>query len=126
MFDMLKTAALSAMIGLGAITALPAAAQADSLYLGFGDHYDGGRFGVQFGGDRGHYRDRDYYGGRDYYHERRTCTPGEAVRKAWRIGLRNPRVVDVDRRTIDVVGRRHGDRVRVTFARWGDCRIVRI
>ena len=32
----------------------------------------------------------------------------------------------VDRRTIDVVGRSHGDRVRVTFARHGNCRIVRI
>ena len=60
MFDMLKTAALSAMIGLGAITALPAAAQADSLYLSFGDRYDGGRFGIQLGGDSAYYRDRDY------------------------------------------------------------------
>jgi hypothetical protein len=118
MFDMLKTAALSAMIGLGAITALPAAAQADSLRFSFGDRHDGGRIGIQIGGDRAHYR--------DFYRDRRSCTPGEAVRKARRIGLRNPRVVDVDRRTIDVVGRSHGDRVRVTFARRGNCRIVSI
>ena len=119
MFDMLKTAALSAMIGLGAITALPAAAQADSAGISFGDRHDGVRFGIQFG-DRGYWRDRDFY------RDRRTCSPGEAVQKARRIGLRNPRVIDVDRRTIDVVGRSHGDRVRVTFARHGNCRIVRI
>ena len=109
MFDMLKTAALSAMIGLGAITALPAAAQADSAGFGFGDRHDGVRFGIQFGGDRGYWRDRDFYG------DRRTCSPGEAVQKARRIGLRNPRVVDVDRRTIDVVGRDIGMTHQIQF-----------
>ena len=116
MFDMLKTAALSAMIGLGAITALPAAAQAGSLDFSFGERHDGGRVGIYIGSD-------DY----DYRHRRpfmRTCSPGEALEKAWRIGLRHPRVVDVDRHTIDVVGRRHGERVRMTFARQGNCSIL--
>lgn len=125
MLNMLKTAALSAMIGLGAITALPAAAQADSLHFSFGDRYDG-RVGVHFGGG---YDDRDYLDRRDYRDYRpyrRICTPGEALEKARRIGLRRARVVDVDRRTIDVVGRRHGDRIRVTFARRGNCRILHI
>jgi hypothetical protein len=122
MFDMLKTAALSTMIGLGAITALPAAAQADSLHFSFGDRHDGGRIGIQFGSDRYDYRGWDD----DDYRDRRTCSPDEALRKARRIGLRRARVVDVDRRTIDVVGRDRGDRVRVTFGRRGNCPILHI
>ena len=35
MFNKFRTAALSAMIGLGAIAAMPAAAQADGLYLNY-------------------------------------------------------------------------------------------
>jgi len=119
MLTMLKTAALSALIGLGAIAAVPAAAQADSLHFSFGD----GRIGIQ-AGRYDNYDRYDRYDRRDRRDWRRTCSPGEAVHKARRIGLRNPRVVDVDRRTIDVVGRSRGDRVRVTFARTGNCRIV--
>ena len=105
----------TAMIGLGAIASVPSAAQADSLHFSFGD----GVIGIQ----AGRYDNYDRYDRRDW---RRTCSPGEALHKARRIGLRNARVVDVDRRTIDVVGRSRGDRVRVTFARTGNCRIVRM
>jgi hypothetical protein len=119
MFATLKTAALSAMIGLGAIAAMPAAAQADGVYLNFGGRHDNARVGVYFGdGDRGDYR----------YHRRhhvRACTAGRALDKAERLGIRRARVVDVDRRSIDVVGRKHGDRVRVTFGRAPNCPIVR-
>ena len=112
MFSTLKTAALSAMIGLGAIVALPAAAQADSLYLNFGGHHGAG-VGVHIGGDR------------TYYRPARICTPNRAVNKAERLGLRRARVVDVNRRTIKVSGRQHRDRVTVTFGRHGNCPIVR-
>lgn len=57
------------------------------------------------------YRDRSRY-------EDRGCTPDRALWKASRMGLRNPRVVDMDRRTIDVRGRdRYGDRTTITFGR---------
>ena len=40
MFNTIKTAALSALIGLGALAAMPATAQADGLYLNFGGRQD--------------------------------------------------------------------------------------
>jgi hypothetical protein len=119
MITKLKTAALSALIGLGAIAAVPAAAQAEGLYLNFGGGYHNSGAGFYVGDD-------DYR--RDYRHDRRYnrfCTPNRALNKAERLGIRRARVVDVDRRTIDVVGRKHGDRVRVTFARAPHCPIVR-
>lgn len=46
------------------------------------------------------------------------CTPGRAMDKAERMGLRRVRVADVSRRTIEVQGRkRNGERVYVTFSR---------
>ena len=117
MLNMLRTAAISVMIGLGAITSLPTAATAGSFDFSFGDRYDTGRVGIHVGSDHYDYRRRPFM---------RTCSPGDALEKAWRIGLRHARVVDVDRHTIDVVGRSHGERIRVTFARQGYCRILNI
>ena len=100
----------------------PPTAQAEGLYLNFGSgHHSGVGVGVQFGGDRYDYRD-------DYRYDRRhdrACTPNRALDKAERLGLRRARVVDVDRRTIKVAGRKYGDRVRMTFARAPNCPIVR-
>lgn len=119
MYKMIKTAALSAMLGLGALAAVPATAQADSFHFSFGGH--GGPRGSVHIGD-GH---RDY---RDYRrHDRhvRGCSNERALNKAARMGIRYARVVDSDRRTVDVRGRRHGDRVTVTFARSPSCPVVR-
>lgn len=119
MFAKLKTAALSALIGLGTLAAIPATAQADSLYLNYGSH-NGVGIGVQFGD----YDRRDY---RDYRRDRhvRGCSPHRAVDKAARYGVRRAHVVDVDRRTITVAGRKWGERVRMTFGRAPHCPIVR-
>ena len=119
MFNTLKTAVLSAMIGLGTLSAMPATAQADGLYLNLGGRHDSARAGVYLGdADRIHYR-------RDRYHRHhRVCTPGRALDKAERIGLRHARVVDVDRRTIEVRGHKRGHRVNVTFGRSPSCPIV--
>lgn len=116
MFDKLKTFALSAMIGLGGLAAVPAAAQADSLYLNLGGHNDA-RFGVYIG-------DRD---ARHYRWDRRPerCTPQRALNKAERIGLRRVQLRHVGRNTISVSGRDRGDRVVVTFGRGRHCPIVR-
>lgn len=61
----------------------------------------------------------DCYGRRGAYEARsRGCTEDRALRKAARMGIRNARVIDVDRRSIEVRGRdRRGDRVHVTFGR---------
>ena len=118
MFSKLKTVALSTMIGLGAIAAMPAAAQAEGIYLNFGGGYHNAGAGVHYGGDNR----RDYR--RDRRHNR-VCTPDRALDKAGRLGLRRAHVVDVGRRTIQVSGRKFGERVRVTFGRAPNCPIVR-
>jgi hypothetical protein len=126
MLTKLKTVALSALIGLGTLAAIPASAQAEGVYLNYGSgHHNGVGIGVQIGDyDRVDYRDyrRDR---RDFRHNRRDCTPNRAVDKAERYGVRRARVVDVDRRTITVSGRKWGDRVRMTFGRSPNCPVVR-
>jgi hypothetical protein len=124
MFDKLKTIALSAMIGLGGLAAIPAAAQADSLYLNLGGHNDA-RFGVYVGDrDARHYR-WDRHRPDDRWGHRARCTPERALNKAERIGLRRVAIRDVTRNTISVSGRDRGDRVVVTFGRGRHCPIVR-
>ncbi len=123
MFSKLRTAALSAMLGLGVFAALPTGAQADGLYLNFGG---GGQAGAGFymgGGDRLDYRHHRYhrYDRRDY----RACTPQRAVNKAERFGVRRAHVVHVNRHAIKVAGRKHGGRVLITIGRAPNCPIVR-
>jgi len=124
MLNTLKTAAIAALIGLSTLGAMPA--QADSLYLGLGDRHNDSRFGLYLGDNdrayrRDHYRDYQY---RDEYRSERRCSPERALYKAQRMGIRRARIADVSRRTIDVVGRQHGDRVRVTFARAPRCPVI--
>lgn len=118
MFKTIKTAALSAVLGLGALAALPATAQADSIYLGFGGGHN--RPGVEFfvGGSSGH----AYRPGR--HHVRRDCSPRRAVRKASRMGLRDAYVRNNNPNRIRVEGRKRGERVRVTFARAPGCPVI--
>ena len=120
MLTKFKTAALSALIGLGTLAAIPATAQAEGLYLNYGS---GHRSGVGIDYDRDDYRDY-----RDYRHDRRhyrACTPNRAVNKAERYGVRRAHVVDVNRRTITVAGRKWGERIRMTFGRSPNCPVVR-
>jgi hypothetical protein len=116
MFNMIKTVALSALVGLGTLAAIPA--HADSLYLGFGNNQDP-RFGVYSGDDDGYYR-RDWRRDRDW----RGCSPERALDKAERMGLHRARIVDMSRRTVKVVGRQYGDRVVVVFANERGCPII--
>lgn len=128
----IRTAALSAVIGLGALAALPAAAQADSFYFGITPH--GPSAGVVV--DQGHsYRpgpnpwdrgrwDRDR---RDRWDRGwdRGCSAGEALRKADRMGIDRVRVTRETPRSITVSGRSHGRYVAVSFARSPSCPIIR-
>lgn len=123
MLNTVKTMALSALIGFGALAAVPVAAQADGIYLNFGrqnDHrvgvYDGDRGGVRYV-----HRDRDRRWDRD---GRGFCSPGRALDKADRMGLRRARIVDAGRHTVRVAGFKFGTRVTVVFRNdWG-CPIV--
>ncbi|MBA3446973.1 MAG: hypothetical protein H0T56_05100 [Pseudaminobacter sp.] len=131
MFKTLKNAGLSALIAIGTLAAIPATAQADGLYLNFGGNNDA-RVGVYVGDNapKWHRRDRrdDRWERRDdrweRRHNRRGCSAERALNKAERIGLRRARIVDIDRRTITVRGRKYGDRVTVTFAKARNCPIV--
>lgn len=124
MLTKIKALALSALIGLGGLAAIPATAQADNLYLGFGN--GGAQFGMDINDGRGWDDGRGWNDDRRYPNRGwRACTPQRAVDKAWRMGLRNPRVVDVDRRTIEVRGQKRGNRVYVTFARAPNCPVIR-
>jgi hypothetical protein len=127
MFRKIQAAALSALLGLGALTAAPATAQADGIYFSFGG---GDARGGVFIGDRDRYDRFDRHGRHDRYgrHHRprqAACTPRDAVDKAYRMGLRNVRVVDASRNTIRVVGRTRWDRQTVLFARAPHCPVIR-
>lgn len=113
---MAKTAALAALLGVGALAWAPAVAHADGVYLNFGRHHDP-RFGIYTGDrdDRRNWR-------RDRHH--RSCTARQALGKARHMGLRRARVVDEGRRTIKVSGRKYNDRVVVVFRRARGCPIV--
>jgi hypothetical protein len=117
MFNTIKTAALSGLIGLGTLAAMPA--HADSIYLGFGNNNEP-RVGVYSGDDQG-YR-RDYR--RDDRGWRRSCSPDRALDKAERMGLHRARIVDIDRRTVKVAGRQYGDRVVIVFANERGCPVI--
>lgn len=116
MFNTIKTATLSALIGLGTLAAVPA--HADSIYLGFGNDSEP-RVGVYNGDDDGYRpeppRDRDW---------RRSCSPERAVDKAERMGLRRARLIDINRRTVKVAGRQYGDRVVIVFANERGCPVL--
>ena len=114
MFNTIKVATLSALVGLGTLATVPA--HADSLYLGFGDRHDP-RFGIYTGDD-------DDYGRRDWRRDRRGCSPDRALDKAERMGLYRVRIVDINRRTVKVAGRQDGDRVVVVFANERGCPVI--
>lgn len=123
MFSTIKTAAFSALVAVTALSGLTAGAHADSLYYRFSGDGDS-RAGITIGDNDGpredgrrHRRDRDRW--------ERACTPDRALDKAERMGIRRARIVDVDRRTIEVSGRRFGDRVLVVFARAPNCPVIR-
>lgn len=132
MFTLIRTVALSALVGFGALASMPAPAMAQSggIYLGFGSGNQGPSIGFHFN-DRGRhdYRDnrrwgRDHNRGRDY--RGGFCSPREAVYKASRMGLRNARVVGSNHRVVRVEGHRHGPRYyQMTFANARNCPVLR-
>lgn len=119
MFNKIRTIALSAVIGLGTLAAVPATAQADSFYFGIspngpslGFHSDSSRRWGQ------HQRPR---------HLRRSwdrCSPRDALRKADRMGVHRAYVRSANHRAIRIGGRKHGHLVAITFAKAPNCPVV--
>lgn len=116
MFSKIRNIALSAVLGLGTLAALPATAQADSFYFGIGPH--GPRAGVIV--DEGYSYRR---GGRHW--DRRGCSAREALRKADRMGINRAYVRSQNRNVIRVSGRSRGHRVNVVFANAPRCPVIR-
>ena len=119
MFSKIKIAALSAVVGLGALAAAPATAQADSFYFGispagpsFGFHSGSGRH------DRGPGRHWDRPG-------RSHCDARDALRKASRMGINRTYVRGENRNTIRIGGRDRGRNVTVVFAKAPNCPVIR-
>lgn len=119
MLKMIKTAVLSALIGLGGLAAIPATAQADGLYLNF----NGGGAGVGLHiGDR--YGRHDWRADRHDWRRDRGCSARTALNKAERMGLRRARIVDTSRRTVKVAGRKFNHRQMIVFANRAGCPIA--
>ncbi|MCV0397655.1 MAG: hypothetical protein K5872_17595 [Rhizobiaceae bacterium] len=120
MFSKVKAAALSALIALGGIAAVPATAQADGFFFGVGPS-GGVHVGVH-SGPRRHYGSmpRRHYG-RPYA---RICTPRAAVAKAASMGVRHARVRSVNYHVIRVRGHDWRGPVLMRFARAPGCPLV--
>ena len=115
MFSKIRTAALSAVLGLGALAAVPATAQADSFYFGISP--SGPSFGFSSGPSRNWDRPRHW--------QRDSCSTREALRKADRMGINRTYVRSENRNTIRVGGRSRGRAVTVVFAKAPNCPIIR-
>jgi hypothetical protein len=112
MFRIFTKAALAALIGLGAMSAIPATASAND-------------FGVRIevAGPRHHYDDRRH--SNDRYYRGPMCSNRLALQKAARTGLRGARIVARSPRAVVIEGRRHHRHDRMVFANNRGCPIVR-
>ena len=117
MFNVLRTAAIAGLIGAAGLA--PAPVRADGIYVEF--HHDHIRYGI-FDRDRGRFHTP--YGYDDDYVRIRRCTPERALYKAYAMGVHHARIDYVSERKIGVVGRLHGDRVYLTFARVPSCQFL--
>lgn len=127
MKKLVKTAILSAIVGLGVMAAAPSSASAEPVGI-FWSAQDAA-FGFYFGESArpawrhgyGHGR-RDW---RDRRYRRAYCSTGYALRKAERLGFHRPRISRITYRTISVKGHVHGRHAYVRFARAPYCPIAR-
>ncbi|MDF1600088.1 hypothetical protein PZ895_09885 [Mesorhizobium sp. YIM 152430] len=122
----MKKFAVLGLLAACVLTSLPAGAQ-DRGYYGLGG---GQRPGAEFfapdrGRDRGPERwNRGGYRDRDEWRGRGGCSPRDALRKADRMGIRRAEIVDVGRRSIEIIGRSRGERVWVVFGRAPHCPLI--
>jgi len=120
MIKIIRTAALAAIVGLGALAALPANAEASNASFSFGIASSNGAFSVQFGnpGPRYHRSHRRHQ-------QVSYCTDRRAFHKARDMGLRNIRIARSSHRSVEVRGWSHRrGHTAITFARAPHCPIV--
>ena len=123
MFQKIKIAALSAVLGLGTLAAVPSTALANSFYFGITPH--GPSAGVVIDQGHSYRRGPDRRGPDRHWGGYRGCSAQEAVHKAQRMGIRRAHVRSENRRTIHVGGRSRGHYVTVVFANAPRCPVIR-
>lgn len=124
MFNKIKIAALSAVVGLGALAAVPATAQADSFYFGISPA--GPSFGFQSGPRHPGWDRGDHRPGRGWDRPSRNyCDARDALRKADRMGINRTYVRGENRNVIRIGGKSRGRNVTVVFAKAPNCPIIR-
>ncbi|MGY6710654.1 MAG: hypothetical protein ACXIVF_20220 [Rhizobiaceae bacterium] len=120
MFKTIRTATLAAVLGLGALAAMPASAEASNASFSFGIASPDGAFSVQFGnpGPRYHRSHRRH-------HQVSHCTDRSAIHKARDMGLRNARIARSSHRSVEVRGWSHRrGHTAITFARAPHCPVI--
>lgn len=121
MFKFIRTAALAAIMGVGALAALPASAEASSASFSFGIASPDGAFSVQFGNPGPRY----YHGGHPRHRQASYCSDRRAVSKARDMGLRNAHVARSGSRSVEVRGWSHRrGHSAITFARAPHCPVI--
>src|SRR5262249_51268516 len=95
MTHMISKLLAAALVAAGSVTALPSVspAQGLDLYIGPGGDYD-----------RDNYRQERRYDDEDYYRPRSRCSTGQALRSAYRYGVRDPEIASVSRNRVIVEG----------------------
>ncbi|MGB3501354.1 MAG: hypothetical protein WBA44_07010 [Mesorhizobium sp.] len=107
MFSTFKTAALSAVLALGAFAAVPSAANAGDVKIGI--HFGGPGYGYGYGPGYG------------YGHGPKHCTPGKAVHKAKMMGLKKVHVTKANWNGVTVKGKKFGKTRTIAFGKASFC-----
>ncbi|MFN4274460.1 MAG: hypothetical protein ACK4F5_16775 [Aliihoeflea sp.] len=121
MFKFVRTATLAAIVGLGALAAMPASAEASNASFSFGVTSPDGAFSIQFGNPGPRY----HRGQPRHHHHVRHCSDRQAVNRARDMGLRNARIIRSGHRTVEVSGWSHRRGYsEIVFSRAPHCPIV--
>ena len=131
--NFIKTAiSAGAALGIATIMASTTSANAGNLsvdlYLGSGPgiYYSGGNNSHYWGGYGPRYNTYNNHNQKRYRQppRRKICGPRQAVKKAYRLGMKNPQVRRVEERKIVVAGFQYGYRTKMAFQRYSNCRLI--
>lgn len=105
---------VAALVAAGSLTAMPAVSPAQSFDLYIGPDRDDD-----------YYRQERRYDDDDFYRPRSRCSTGQALRRAYRYGLRDPEIAAVTRNRVIVEGEtRRGRYARIYLANRRGCPLI--